>query len=73
VWEHGRRNMALVEAGLLLVVLPVTDDSPLAGVGVFAGDVDTVTEILDGDPGVRAGIFDYEAHPVRGFPGAALV
>lgn len=23
VWEHGRRNMALVDAGLLSVVLPV--------------------------------------------------
>jgi uncharacterized protein YndB with AHSA1/START domain len=73
VWEHGRRNMALVEAGLLLIVLPVTDDRPLAGRGVFAGDLDAVTELLDDDPGVRAGIFDYEVHPVRGFPGAALV
>ena len=36
VWEHGRRNMALVDAGLLAVVLPVTDDSDTAGYGVFA-------------------------------------
>jgi uncharacterized protein YndB with AHSA1/START domain len=72
IWEHGRRNMALVEAGELLIVLPVADDSSLAGVGVFGGDAGRVAEILDGDPGVQAGIFRYELHPVRGFPGAAL-
>ena len=72
IWEHGRRNMALVEAGELLIVLPVADDTGLAGVGVFAGDADRVTVILDGDPGVRAGILRYELHPARGFPGASL-
>ncbi len=72
IWEHGRRNMALVEAGELLVVLPISDNSRLAGLGVFAGDIDRVTAILDGDPCVQAGIFRYELHPARGFPGAAL-
>ncbi|WP_211214514.1 SRPBCC family protein [Actinomycetospora chiangmaiensis] len=72
VWEHGRRNMALVEAGLLTVVLPVTDGSGVAGYGVFTTDVEQTRRILDDDPGVRAGIFRYEVHPVRGFPGAAL-
>jgi uncharacterized protein YndB with AHSA1/START domain len=72
IWEHGRRNMALVEAGELLIVLPVSDDTGLAGLGVFAGDADRAAEILDGDPGVQAEIFRYELHPARGFPGAAL-
>jgi hypothetical protein len=27
---------------------------------------------MDHDPGVEAGIFTYEIHPVRGFPGSAL-
>ena len=72
IWEHGRRNMALVDAGELLVVLPVSDDSGLSGLGVFAGDAERVTAILDDDPGVQAGIFRYELHPARGFPGAAL-
>lgn len=72
IWEHGRRNMALVEAGELLVVLPVSDDSDLAGAGVFAGGADRVTAILAGDPGVQAGLFECELHPVRGFPGAPL-
>ncbi|MGX7680293.1 SRPBCC domain-containing protein [Jatrophihabitans sp. DSM 45814] len=72
VWEHGRRNMSLAEAGLLPVVLPVTDDSDLAGIGVFAATIEEMRVIMDDDPGVRAGIFSYEVHPVRGFPGASL-
>jgi uncharacterized protein YndB with AHSA1/START domain len=72
IWEHGRRNMALSEAGLLPVVLPVTDDSGVAGYGVFSADLDTTRRLMDDDPGVRAGIFTAELHPVRGFPGSSL-
>ena len=72
IWEHGRRNMALVEAGALQVVLPVTDGSGLSGVAVFGGTPAEVVSLMDDDPGVRAGIFRYEVHPARGFPGAAL-
>jgi hypothetical protein len=72
IWEHGRRNMALVEAGLLAVVLPVTDGSGAAGYGVFTTDLETTRRVMDSDPTVRAGIFDHELHPVRGFPGATL-
>jgi uncharacterized protein YndB with AHSA1/START domain len=70
--EHGRRNMALVEAGLLNVVLPVTDDGDIAGFGVFAAGLAETDTIMRNDPGVLAGIFSYTLHPVRGFPGAAL-
>lgn len=72
VWEHGRRNMALTEAGILSVVLPVTDGSGLAGIGIFAATPEETQAIMDDDPGVRAGIFSCELHPVRGFPGATL-
>ncbi len=72
VWEHGRRNMALVDAGLLSIVLPVSDDTDLAGIGVFAASPEDTRAIMDDDPGVRAGIFSYHLHPVRGFPGASL-
>ncbi|MFI5909623.1 hypothetical protein [Dactylosporangium sp. NPDC051541] len=72
IWEHGRRNMALVDAGLLAVVVPVIDETALSGIGIFAADTDTVRAIMDDDPGVRAGIFTYEVHTGRGFPGAAL-
>ncbi|HEY0814809.1 MAG TPA: SRPBCC family protein [Pseudonocardia sp.] len=72
VWEHGRRNFALMDAGLAAIILPATDDSDWAGLAVFTVGPDEVHAIMDGDPGVAAGIFSYEAHPVRGFPGAAL-
>ncbi|MFC4950283.1 SRPBCC domain-containing protein [Pseudonocardia sp. GCM10023141] len=72
IWEHGRRNMALVDAGLLAVVLPCTDNSGIAGFGVFNASPDITRQILDADPGIRAGIFTYDIHPVRGFPGATL-
>ena len=31
-----------------------------------------VVRIMDGDPGVVAGVFVYDVHPCRGFPGDAL-
>ncbi len=72
IWEHGRRNMALAEAGLLPVVLPAADDSGIAGYGIFNADLDTTRRLMDDDPGVRAGIFSIEPHPARGFPGSCL-
>jgi hypothetical protein len=73
VWEHGRRNMALEEHGVLAIVLPVNNDpGDWAGLAVFNAPAVQVREIMDSDPGVRAGIFSYEVHPVRGFPGAQL-
>jgi hypothetical protein len=72
IWEHGRRNFALREQGVMPIVLPVADDSDLAGLGVFDATEAEVTRILDEDPGVKAGIFTFELHPVRGFPGSIL-
>jgi hypothetical protein len=72
IWEHGRRNFALREHGVLAIVLPATDDSDWAGLAIFTASPEEVTEIMDHDPGVEAGIFTYEIHPVRGFPGSAL-
>jgi hypothetical protein len=72
VWEHGRRNMALNADGPLAVVLPVADDSELCGVAVFTTDPERTAELMDADPAVQAGVFSYEVHPVRGFPGSTL-
>jgi hypothetical protein len=33
IWEHGRRNFGLRHDGVLAVVLPVTDDSEVCGIG----------------------------------------
>jgi hypothetical protein len=72
VWEHGRRNMALQAQGALPIVCPVGDNSEWAGIGIFDATPEQVTQIVEGDPGVQAGLFTYEIHPVRGFPGSSL-
>lgn len=72
IWEHGRMNMALVDAGILAVVLPVADDSELAGVQIFTVGAEEAHTVMESDPAVAAGILSYELHPVRGFPGATL-
>ena len=72
VWEHGRRNFSLRAEGVLAIVCPITDDSEWSGIGIFAAPADEVVHIMDDDPGVKAGIFTYEVHPVRGFAGDRL-
>ena len=72
IWEHGRRNFALRADGVLSIVCPVTDGSDVAGIGIFNATVEEVKKIMDEDPGVEAGVFVYEIHPCRGFPGDSL-
>ena len=72
IWEHGRRNHALRAEGVLSIVCPIRDESEVHGIGIFNADLDAVREIMDEDPGVKAGIFVYELHPCRSFPGDAL-
>jgi hypothetical protein len=72
IWEHGRRNFSLRHEGVMPVVLPVTDGSEVCGVGVFTGSVAETTAVMNDDPGVQAGVFIFEVHSCRGFPGDAL-
>lgn len=72
IWEHARRNFALREEGVLSIVCPVSDETELKGVGIFNADVEQTKEIMEGDPGVIAGIFIYEVHSARSFPGDCL-
>jgi len=72
VWEHGRRNFELRADGKLAIVCPVFDDTSLCGIGVFDASEDEVAALMQGDPGVQAGVFEYDVHPVRSFPGSAL-
>ena len=72
IWEHGRRDFALREHGVLPIVLPATGDNDLAGLYIFNAPPDGVRAIMDHDPGVAAGIFTYEIYPVGGFPGSCL-
>jgi hypothetical protein len=72
IWEHGRRNFVLRADGVLPIVCPVPDDSDVSGIGIFNASVEEVKKIMDEDPGVKAGVFVYEVHPCRGFPGSCL-
>lgn len=72
VWEHGRRNFGLRDDGVLAVVLPVTDSSAVCGIGVFDATVEETVAMMNDDPGVAAGVFTYQVHPCRGFPGDSL-
>ena len=72
IWEHARRNFELRANGLLPIVCPVSDGSDLSGIGVFNAGVEEVKRIMDEDPGVKEGIFVYEVHVCRSFPGDSL-
>jgi hypothetical protein len=70
--EHGRSIRQLRADGLLSIVCAVDDDTEVDGIGIFDLDAKRTRDLMDVDPGVRAGIFDYEVHPVLGYPGDAL-
>ena len=72
VWEHGRRNFQLRDKGILSIVCPIRDGSEVSGVGIFNGSPNEVKNVIDGDPGVKAGLFTYEIHSTRSFPGDSL-
>jgi hypothetical protein len=72
VWEHGRRNFGLREAGLMAIVCPIVDSSEYAGIGIFGASPEWVSEIMNEDPGVKAGVFAFEIYAIVGFPGSAL-
>lgn len=71
IWEHGRRNFSLRAEGVLPIVCPI-GGSEVSGIYIFDAPVEEVRKIMDEDPGVQAGVFVYEIHPCRGFPGASL-
>jgi hypothetical protein len=72
IWEHGRRNFQLRAEGVMSIVCPVVDGGDIKGIGIFNASVEETKRIMDGDPGVQAGIFVYEACLCRSFPGDCL-
>jgi hypothetical protein len=72
VTEHHRRNFVLRADGLLSIICPISDDSGISGVNIFNAGPEEVKKIMDEDPAVKAGIFTYELHVSRSFPGDAL-
>ncbi|MGA3112094.1 MAG: hypothetical protein ABSE15_08695 [Candidatus Bathyarchaeia archaeon] len=72
VWEHGRRNFALRRDGVMPIVCRISDDGDIPGIAILDASVDEAKKLMDNDPGVKAGIFTYEIHPCKSFPGACL-
>ena len=72
IWEHGRRNFDLRARGVLAIVCPVVDESNLSGVCIFTTNSEETRKIMNGDPGVEAGLFTYEIHSTKTFPGSRL-
>jgi hypothetical protein len=72
IWEHARRNFALREEGLLAIVCPISDETELKGIGIFNANIDQTRLIMEEDPAVKAGIFAFEVHSARSFPGDYL-
>jgi uncharacterized protein YciI len=72
IWEHARRNFSLREEGKLSIVCPINDETEVKGIGIFSTSEEETKRIMDEDPAVKAGIFTYETHPCRGFPGDML-
>ena len=58
--------------GLMPIVCPIADGSGVVGVCVFDATPDDVERIMSADPGVREGVFTYDVHPTRSFPGSTL-
>jgi hypothetical protein len=72
IWEHARRNFVLRAEGSLVIVCPVNDESDVHGIGIFNTDAEETKKIMEEDPGVKEGIFVFEIHPCRSFPGDNL-
>jgi hypothetical protein len=72
IWEHGRRNHSLRADKIMPIVCPVNDGSGFHGIGIMDTTVEEAKRFMDDDPGVKAGVFVYEVHPCRSFPGDCL-
>jgi hypothetical protein len=72
VWEHGRRNFVLRAEGRLSIVCPISANSQVSGLCIFNTNVEETKKIMDEDPSVKAGIFQYDIYSCKGFPGDSL-
>lgn len=67
-WTPHRPVTTSCATGVLSIVCLVVDDSEWAGIGTFNATMEEVARIMVDDPGVRAGVFTYEVHPIQSFP-----
>ncbi len=69
--EHQRRMVSLRADGVIAILCPVASDT-VSGVLIMNVQPEKATEIMDGDPCVRAGMILHEVHLCHSFPGDAL-
>ena len=72
ILAHGKRNYALLLAGLMPIVCPIADGSDVVGLGIFDAGPEDVERIMAADPAVQADILAYDIHPTWSFPGSTL-
>lgn len=72
IWEHARRNFALREEGILSIVCPVSDETDIKAIGIFNADEEKTRQIMEDDICIKEGVFVFEIHPARSFPGDSL-
>ena len=72
IWQHGKRNLALRTVGLMPIICPVGDGSGVCGLCICDASPEDVERIMSLDPGVQAGVFTFDIHPTRSFPGSCL-
>ena len=72
VAEHNRRIFALRAQGPVAILCQVSDGSGMSGVIIFDASPEEVKKLMDEDPAIREGIFTYELHASRSFPGDML-
>ena len=66
--EHAGKNFELHEKGILKIICPVFENPQLRGLYIFDAGIEQVKEIMEADPAVREGIFEYEVYPCRSLP-----
>lgn len=75
IWEHGRNNFRLRDAGQLAVVVPMgagDGTSDVVGLGLFTTGVDETRALMAADPAIIAGWLVAEIRQGRSFPGDGL-
>lgn len=62
--EHVEYQISLRKSGKTLMVGPLIDNGKIRGITVFkVNSAEEVQVLMNEDPGVKAGVFEYKIHP----------
>ncbi|HEX9511456.1 MAG TPA: YciI family protein [Puia sp.] len=71
--EHLPYTFQQRAEGILALTMPVNDDTRIAAIGIYAGrSKEEVKKLVEDDPAVKAGIFEYEIVNSMGLQGDVL-